>query len=107
MNLKNVKAIELVLFKPKSYVSADEVKISLTSLDSVLQSYDGFVGRQLAVGNENQWMDLVFWESMENAAFASEDILKNETAKKAFEVIDEKEMNFFHFETVSQTVKNG
>lgn len=103
MNLKNVKAIELVLFKPKSGLSADEVKNSLTSLNSALKSYDGFVSRQLAVGKENQWMDLVFWESMEQAAFAAEDVLKNETAKKAFEVIDEREMNFFHFEPVSQS----
>lgn len=103
MNLKNVKAIELVLFKPKPGVRSEEVKSSLTSLNSILKSYNGFVGRQLAVEKENQWMDLVFWERMENATFAAEDILKNETAKKAFEVIDEREMNFFHFEPVSQT----
>lgn len=105
MNLKNAKAIELVLFKPKPGISADEVKDSLTSLNSVLESYDGFVSRQLAEGKENQWMDLVFWETIEHAKFAAEDVTKNENAIKAFGVIDEKEMSFFHFEPVSQTFR--
>lgn len=103
MNFKNVKAIELVLFKPKPGVSADEVKTSLTSLNSVLKSYDGFVSRQLAAGKDERWMDLVFWESIDDAKFAAEDVLKKEEAIKAFGVIDEREMNFFHFEPVSLT----
>lgn len=103
MNPKKAKAIELVLFKPKPGVSAGEVKTSLTSLSSILKSYDGFVSRQLAAGKDEQWMDLVFWESMEDAKFAAEDVLKNEEAIKAFGVIDEKEMSFFHFEPVSLT----
>ncbi|MDX1642607.1 MAG: hypothetical protein R3220_12965 [Balneolaceae bacterium] len=106
MKLKNVNAIELVLFKPKPSVSEDEVKNSLTSLNSVLQSYDGFIARQLAKGKEDQWMDLVFWESMQDASFAAEDVLKNEKAIKAFEVIDERQMNFFHSEPVSQIFKH-
>lgn len=76
------------------------------SLNSILKSYDGFISRQLAVGEKNQWMDLVFWENMENATFAAEDVLKDEMAQKAFQVIDESEMNFFHFEPVSQTVND-
>lgn len=102
MNTKQAAAIELVIFKPKPGLSTDVIKTSLMSLEPILKSYHGFISRELAVNSENQWMDLVFWESMEDAVFAAEDILMQEKAVKAFEVIDDKEMKFFHFKPVEQ-----
>lgn len=38
---------------------------------------------------------------MDDAKFAADDIIKQKEAAKAFEVIDEKEMEVFYFEPVS------
>lgn len=103
MDTRNTKAIELVLFRPKSTFSIDEVKRSLESLDEILSSYKGFLKRHLAVSGNGQWMDLVLWESMDDAKFAADDILKNEKAIEAFSVIDQNEMQFFHFEPLNRT----
>lgn len=101
MNTKNAKAIEWVIFKPNPKITVEEVRESLESLNPILKSYKGFLGRQLASGNDGQWMDLVFWETIGDAKFAADNILKNEKAGKAFGVIDETEMQFFHFEPVT------
>lgn len=102
MDTQNIKAIELVIFKAKPGFSLDKVKTSLLSLNPILESYKGFISRKLALSKENQWMDLVYWESMEDATFAADDVMKNENAIKAFEVIDKQEMSFFHFDPISE-----
>lgn len=106
MNDKKVNAIELVIFKPKTRVDHGEVKNSMESLNPILKSYQGFIHRQLAKSSDGRWVDLVFWETMEDAKFAADDIMKNETAARVFEVIDEEEMSFFHFKPVSQFSRN-
>lgn len=47
-------------------------------------------------------MDLVFWESMEDAQAAAEEIMKLEAAQTAFRVIDEQTMEFHHFKPISR-----
>lgn len=95
------RAIELVIFRSKTDYSKEEVRMSLESLNPVLATYKGFLKRQLALNENDHWMDLVFWETMEDARFAADNIMKQEQAIKAFDVIDEKEMQFFHFTPVS------
>lgn len=101
MKPKNVNAIELVIFKPKPGFNTEKVKASLLSLTPILEAYNGYIGRELALNQKNKWMDLIFWESMEDAKFAAADVMENEKALKAFEVIDKQKMEFFHFEPVN------
>lgn len=89
------KAIELVIFTSKAGLGENEVRDSLESLNPILASYKGFQKRQLALNDDGYWMDLVFWETMEDAKFAADDIMKQEQAIKVFEVIDEEKIQFF------------
>lgn len=101
-NRNNAKAIELVIFKPKPGLSKQEVKSSMVPLTKILTSHKGFVSRTLAATENNLWMDLVLWETMADAKTAAKNIMKQEEALQAFQVIDENEMKMYHFEPVSQ-----
>lgn len=96
----NVSAVELVIFKPKRDVNEQKVQKAMESLNTIITEFDGFRNRTLAKNKDGVWMDLIFWETMEDAKSASEKIMDNEEASTAFKVIDRKEMQFYHFEPV-------
>lgn len=97
MKNKPIKAIELVIFEARPEFNQQEVKSSLELVNSILTSYKGFISRRLARNEDGQWMDLVLWESMEDAKAAADDIMKQKIAQEAFSVIDEQTMEFYHF----------
>lgn len=70
--MNKATAIELVVFKIKSGYSKEEARRSLESLNPVLATYKGFLKRTLALSDDGHWMDLVFWETMEDARFAAD-----------------------------------
>ena len=95
-------AIEVVIFKTKPEFDQQQEKASLDSLNSIVGARKGFISRQLARSEDGKWMDLIFWESMEDAKAAADDIMKLESAQKAFSVIDEQTMDFYHFDPVTR-----
>lgn len=107
MSNAQAKAIELVIFKPKADVTTKETKTALESLTPILKTYNGFISREIGMDENNKWMDLVFWETMEDAKSAAEAVMEDETVIRAFEVIDKQEMAFYHFKSASELPDNG
>lgn len=97
MNTTSKTVIELVIFKAKPTCTTEEVLKSMQSLNPILKEYNGFIKRSLALSEDSFWTDIVYWDSMEDAKRAAKDIMQNEAALKAFSVIDEKQMQFYHF----------
>jgi heme-degrading monooxygenase HmoA len=60
-------AIEVVLFKTKPQFTDEQVSQMLTSLNPILEHLPGFISRQLSKDESGQWLDLVYWKSMEQA----------------------------------------
>lgn len=102
MENRKINAIELVIFKTKPEFDPTHVKASLESLSDIVSTYKGFISRQLAKNDEGKWMDLIFWESMEDAKAAADDIMKLEAAQKAFSMIDEQKMELYHFNPINK-----
>jgi heme-degrading monooxygenase HmoA len=90
-------AIEAVLFKAKTQFTDEQVIQMLTSLNPLLQGFPGFISRQLSKDESGQWLDLVYWESMEQARQAADQVMQMEEATHAFGVIDERNMSMYHF----------
>jgi len=89
--------IEAVLFKTKPQFTDEQVIQMLTSLNPLLQHFAGFISRQLSKDDSGQWLDLVYWESMEQARQAAGQVMQREEAMYAFQVIDERNMSMYHF----------
>ena len=97
-NMKQASVIELVLWKPKSGVSTEEMKASITELNQIVNQMDGFISRETALSEDGQFVDIVYWTDLESAQKASELAIQNPSAQKVFSLIDEKEMLFKHFD---------
>ncbi len=97
--------VELVLFKPKPGYSNDEIQAAAGKLEPILESYEGYIGRKLALSDDGLWMDLLYWTDMENAEKASNQIVNNSIAQEVFALIDESTMTLQHFDVVIDTEK--
>jgi len=95
--MKNVNAIELVIFKFKTGVNDHKALEIFEALNEVLKTYPGFVSRQFAKSMDDTWMDMVYWKTMEQAKFAADNIMKNPKALELFAYIDEQQMSCYHF----------
>lgn len=91
-----VGAIELVLFKFKAGVAeADGVK-AMESLNGFVSQQKGFISRKFSKKEDGSWVDLVFWQTMEDARKASELVMQSPLCVEAFKVIDDANMQFMH-----------
>jgi len=101
--MEKAKAIELVIFKFKSGIDDQKALEVFTALNEILKTYIGFVSRQFAKATDDTWMDMVYWESIEHAKTAADDIMKNPKAVELFGYMDETKMNFYHFSLAVET----
>ncbi|MCP4139798.1 MAG: hypothetical protein GY755_05825 [Chloroflexi bacterium] len=92
------EVIEVVLFKPKAEVSPDTLKKAALPVNQFLSKQLGYKGRDLAVSENSQWVDIVRWESLENAHTAQEAAMKSTACLPYFSMIDEATMQMYHFE---------
>lgn len=100
--MENAKAIELVIFKFKTGVDDQKALEVFAALNEILNTYQGFVNRQFAKAIDDTWMDMVYWESMEHAKTAAENIMKDPKALVLFGYMDETKMSFYHFSLIAE-----
>lgn len=98
-----VKAVELVLFKTKPEFPIETVIKAAETMNAVMDKYEGYISRKLALTEDGQWMDLVYWTDQASAEKASKHIMENELAQKYFDMIDSSTMQFEHLNVVIDT----
>ncbi|MCW5518121.1 antibiotic biosynthesis monooxygenase family protein [Muriicola sp. Z0-33] len=97
--------IELVIFKTKPEFSHKEVIEAANAVNPVVEVFDGYIGRKLAVSTDGTWTDIVYWTDLESAEHAAQEVMKSETCQKFFGMIDEESMTFMHLNPVIDTEK--
>jgi heme-degrading monooxygenase HmoA len=93
--------VELAQFKLADGV--DEQSF-LRAADAVqedfLRKQDGYIDRELLKGEDNQWLDILHWSSLEEAQQASEAMLQAPSAAGFMQAIDPTSVKMMHLETV-------
>lgn len=90
-------------FKMKVGVSEDEVlAASQEAQDGFLAKQKGYVSRELLKSSEGEWVDIVHWETMEDAQTAMNSFMGHPSTKKFGEVIDPSSIKMMHLEVVKK-----
>lgn len=97
-NMEQAKIVEMVLWKSREGISAEEAKPLITKLNDFLRAQPGFVARKTALAEDGKFLDIVYWTDLTSAKTAAEKAMKNEELIPFISTIDEKEMIFQHFE---------
>lgn len=95
--------IELAQFKAKLGVSdAQVLAASQEAHDGFLAKQKGYVSRELLKSSEGEWVDIVHWETMEDAQAAMNSFMVHQSTKKFGEVIDPSSIKMMHLEVAKK-----
>ncbi|WP_298486769.1 hypothetical protein [uncultured Maribacter sp.] len=100
---EKVGVVEVALFKAKPEFTKEEITKSAIAINPILKKLDGFISRKLAVTTDGQWMDILYWSSLEKAKSALAVVMKSEVCKTFFEMTDEANSEFIHFDIAIDT----
>lgn len=99
-NAKNM-AVEVVLFKPAEGVSEAQILETAKALQQAVVNMPGYIDRQLLKDAQGQWVDIVWWESMEQALKASDAIMQDERVMPHLGVFEHGDMIVRHLSPVA------
>ena len=88
--------LELVTFQATPE-TRDEVAIATAlKLTPILAAMPGFINRHFAKGEAGEWIDVVIWDSRENAEAAAKAVMDIPEAKPFFSLIDRETVHLRH-----------
>jgi hypothetical protein len=83
------RVLELVIFKLKDGATRDELLATVGGVTGWAKAQPGFVSRDLRYSeSEDQWIDVLWWDSLEAAESAADAALSSDSCAPMFELID-------------------
>lgn len=93
------RIVEVVIWKVKSNFTEEEVLNKARALNTFIENQKGFISRDLSKSNQGEWLDLVYWSSIEDANAAAKLAQSCEICQPFFDTIDMNSMKFYHFKS--------
>lgn len=84
--------IEIVLFKLNAGADEEAFLEAAQATFDLLESYEGYIKRELTVNEEGTWVDIVHWRDLDTALAAAEKIMADAAGQKFG--------SFINFETI-------
>jgi heme-degrading monooxygenase HmoA len=95
--------IELAQFKTKSGVNDAEVLgASQEAHDGFLAKQKGYISRELLKSSEGEWIDIVHWETIEDAQTAMNSFMGHHSTKRFAEIVDPPSIKMMHLKVVKK-----
>ncbi len=91
----NEKVLELVVFGLNDGVSREQFLATNDSVSDWARHQPGFISREL-VEAEDRWIDVVWWESLEQAKAAADAAMTSESCAPMFGLIDTESTLMIH-----------
>ncbi len=95
--MKKAVCIEVVTFKGAPEYSIAEVEEAMIRTQEIIKEFDGFIKRTISVNKEGEFLDIVYWESLEQAKEAASKAQQNPQIMENFKVIDFKTVAMKHY----------
>ena len=91
------RVLELVVYKLNEAVSREQFLATNGPASTWLSKQPGFVSRELVYDAEgDRWVDVVWWETVEQAQAAAELAMSSESCAPMFALIDMESMLMLH-----------
>lgn len=96
----SAETVEVVTFKSKENTTPEQVIASANKMKATLQSWEGFISRELIQVDSNHWIDIVHWDNMASAQAAIKNAEACEACLDFFMLLDETSQQLQHGEKV-------
>lgn len=91
------KVLELVVFQLAEGVQDEDFLQTVGPVSEWVRTQPGFISRDLVHGVEtDKWIEVVLWESLEQAKAAAEAAMTSETCSPMFSKIDFESIEMLH-----------
>jgi antibiotic biosynthesis monooxygenase (ABM) superfamily enzyme len=87
---------EVVVFRLKSETDMKSFQSAAAEISTLLQSYPGYLNRELGVTEDGTWIDIVHWTTLNHALTASDQIMADPKAQAFMTYIDEQSVTMHH-----------
>jgi hypothetical protein len=91
--------VEVVIWKTKSNFTEEEALYKAKSVNKFVENQKGFISRNLSKNEQGEWLDLVYWNSIEDAQAAAKLAQSSEICQPFFDTINMDSMKFYHFKS--------
>ncbi len=100
-------ATEVVIFEARDTVTNDTLLAAAKAMEKTIQSWDGFINRELVEIGNGKWIDIVHWQDMASAQAAQEKAMHSEICFTFFSLIKEDNMQMFHGDQKLMQLQKG
>jgi antibiotic biosynthesis monooxygenase (ABM) superfamily enzyme len=102
------KVLELVVFKLNEGISREQFLATNAAVSTWIGKQPGFVSHELAYDGEgDRWIEVAWWETMEEAHAAAERAMTSESCAPMFALIDMDSTLMLHGESAITPVYAG
>jgi hypothetical protein len=110
--VETAKVLELVVYKLSEGVSREQFLGTNGAVSTWISKQPGFISRDLVYdGDGDRWVDVIWWETMEQAHAASELSMSSESCAPMFALINMESALMLHgvpaIDTVARTAAVG
>ena len=92
-------ALEIASFKLKGGIATEDfLNASVEMEDGFAKKQNGFIKRTLAQNESGEWVDVVYWKTMDDATKAMESAMKSPACAPMFGMIDDASIKMSHFQ---------
>ena len=100
-------ATEVVIFEARDAVKNETLLAAAKAMEKTIQSWEGFINRELVDLGNGKWIDIVHWQDMASAQAAQEKAMHSEICLTFFSLIKEDNMQMFHGDQKLMQLQKG
>ncbi|HEX8597353.1 MAG TPA: hypothetical protein VF952_02445 [Chloroflexia bacterium] len=98
--MSNTHTLEAALFRLKAGTDEEAFLMASDGTMTALKGYSGFIRREVLKSDDGQWLDLIYWHSLEEAMSAAEQIISDPTCHPFLEMLDMGSITMLHLQPV-------
>lgn len=86
--INKAATVEYLHFELIEGANPDDFLRETLAVDSILEGYDGFVARHLARNDDGSWVEVVYWETLEDGEAALPRFVEDPRTKGFLALVD-------------------
>lgn len=98
-----VNTVELVLFKTKPEFTEAQIVKAAKAINPILEQLDGFISRKLAVTEQGEWLDILYWTDSKSLEIAVQKVMTDKTCQTYFNMGDDSNTQIINFNVAIDT----
>jgi hypothetical protein len=92
-------AVEIVIFRLQPTVTSADFLAAVDETTALLKTQDGFISRMVGQAESGEWLDILYWHSIEAAKKAVAAFQADPAGKRFSEYMDPQQIQVFYAET--------